>query len=335
MFNKIMPEETSANAFQRNDTVFLRALAICLIINTHMRGFYPIEHLATGGMIGNALFFMLSSLGLYLSWAKSEQSQFSSWYGKRLIRIYPSAWITVILTTIPIALYSGTIQADSFLRIVDMFFFPPFWFIQALLIYYFIIYFVLKHYSKKLLVIVAIPVLLLYCAYYELRLDLMTFAIENNPFNIIFYFFVYLWGLYLGSIKERIHFSGIGDTLLLLLLIAFIYFHKFLMTRGLFTSIQFIQHIAVFPMLFYFLKVAQSDFIVTTIMKNRFFGKISSFLCKRTLEIFMVNIAIYEVISLLKLEFPANAIAYVGINLVLAAFIFSGSKYIRRILENG
>lgn len=53
--------------YQRRDTEFLRCVAIIMIVNSHLDVFYPIPALGTGGAIGNSLFFMLSSFGLF--WA--------------------------------------------------------------------------------------------------------------------------------------------------------------------------------------------------------------------------------------------------------------------------
>ena len=39
---------------------FLRALATCLITNSHYTGIYPSDIIANGGMIGNVIFFAVS-----------------------------------------------------------------------------------------------------------------------------------------------------------------------------------------------------------------------------------------------------------------------------------
>jgi len=72
----------------RNDTVFLRFIAIVLIVNSHLDLYYPVSQLGTGGTIGNSFFFMLSGFGLLLSQRKSARG-FIIWYVRRLIRIYP------------------------------------------------------------------------------------------------------------------------------------------------------------------------------------------------------------------------------------------------------
>src|SRR5206468_4902650 len=97
----------------RNSTNFLRVLAIILVVNSHMDNLYPpqVAFLATGGMIGNALFFMLSACGLLVSMQEHPRA-FGEWYARRIIRIYPSVWVTVILLSFPIGIYSGSIKLD-------------------------------------------------------------------------------------------------------------------------------------------------------------------------------------------------------------------------------
>lgn len=74
---------------------FLRALAAILITNSHYNGVYPIEILASGGLLGDVLFFALSGFVLV-----NVKGTFVNWYQKRLIRIYPSIWIITILYSV-------------------------------------------------------------------------------------------------------------------------------------------------------------------------------------------------------------------------------------------
>jgi hypothetical protein len=47
----------------RDNTVFLRFLAILLVINSHMDSLYPVQLFAAGGAMGNALFLCSLPLG--------------------------------------------------------------------------------------------------------------------------------------------------------------------------------------------------------------------------------------------------------------------------------
>jgi len=59
----------------------LRALAACLITNSHYTGIYPSDIIANGGLIGDIIFFAVSGYCLY-----NVKENFIKWYGKRIIR---------------------------------------------------------------------------------------------------------------------------------------------------------------------------------------------------------------------------------------------------------
>ncbi|HSZ01599.1 MAG TPA: acyltransferase [Terriglobales bacterium] len=319
---------------QRNSTNFLRVLAIALVVNSHMDNLYPVKvaFLATGGSMGNALFFMLSSWGLMLS-MRARPKAFGEWYGRRIVRIYPAVWVTVILLTFPMGILNGRIGAENFLDELGKFFYPPFWFLEALLIYYAIVFFVIRKYSVKRLVLVSAPVVAAYAVYYVFFLDITKFSIEGTPFRLLFYLLVVLWGVYLGSRSDKIQFSGIQDVFFLFLSIACIYGHKYLMQRGSLAEFQFVQQLASFPMLYFWAKVANSSFIRDTIMGGRYLGRALTFVSGMTLEIFMVNNSIDPLDSKLG-SFPLNVIALISINIALALIIYYCAKPIRKALES-
>ncbi len=322
-------------AEQRNNTNFLRVMAIALVINSHMDSLYPrkFAFLASGGMMGNALFFMLSAWGLILS-MKAHPRGFADWYGRRIERIYHAVWVAVVLLSFPIGIHNGWIRLDNLLDELNKFFYPPFWFLQALMIYYVIVYFVIRNYSVKRLLYVALPVLAFYVLYYVRWLDLTAFSVEGTPFRLIFYLLVVFWGLYLGSRAEKIKFQGPLDILLLLLSIALIYGHKFLMQRGMFPEFQFVEQLAAFPMLYYSAKIANSTFIRDTVMGSRYLGWVLAFISGMTLELFMVNNSLDFLDTHLG-PFPLNAIALLSINLALSLLIFYCAKPVARIFNAG
>ena len=61
----------------------LRALAACLITNSHYTNIYPVSAIASGGLIGDILFFAVSGYCLY-----NMKNNFFKWYGKRIWRVY-------------------------------------------------------------------------------------------------------------------------------------------------------------------------------------------------------------------------------------------------------
>ena len=69
---------------------FLRAIAACIITNSHYTGIYPTDLIANGGLFGDIIFFAVSGFCLY-----NVKKSFVRWYGKRIYRIY----VPVILIT--------------------------------------------------------------------------------------------------------------------------------------------------------------------------------------------------------------------------------------------
>lgn len=87
---------------------WLKCLAALLIVNSHIGVCYgKYAALATGGAIGNAIFFFCSGYALSLG----RLDRFDNWYKRRLFRIYPSvvARVLVIAPIIAIitAFFSG------------------------------------------------------------------------------------------------------------------------------------------------------------------------------------------------------------------------------------
>jgi peptidoglycan/LPS O-acetylase OafA/YrhL len=77
-----------------NEIILLKFIAIILITNSHLNGYYPVSYFSTGGSLGNSIFFLVSAIGLTFSLDK-KVINFSSWYKKRFIRIYPTMWLAI------------------------------------------------------------------------------------------------------------------------------------------------------------------------------------------------------------------------------------------------
>jgi hypothetical protein len=104
------------------------------------------------------------------------------------------------------------------------------------------------------------------------------------------------------------------------------------MQPGALLSFQFIQHLATFPMLYYFAKVSKSCFISQTVMGSRYIGRTFTFVSGMTLEIFMVNNSLDPLEARLG-AFPWNIITLLAVNFTLALLILYSAKPIIRALE--
>src|SRR4051812_20962631 len=77
------------------DTTLLRAFSALLVANSHLEAFYSPTWLAGDGLLGNSLFFLMAGYGLARSGA-ANRPVFSSWFLRRLIRLYPAMWLVII-----------------------------------------------------------------------------------------------------------------------------------------------------------------------------------------------------------------------------------------------
>src|SRR5258706_2979816 len=134
-----------------------------------------------------------------------------------------------------------------------------------------------------------------------------------------------LWGVYLGSQNDKLKYNGLRDVLVLVISIGTICIHKYFMQHGRFLSLQFVQQLAVFPMLYFFAKVAKARLVKDTIMESRYVGTILTLISGITLEIFMVNNSIDALGPKLGV-FPLNVMALLAINIALALIIFYCAK---------
>lgn len=312
--------------FDKNDTNFLRFVAIVLIINSHLDAYYPIPYLGTGGAMGNVLFFALSSFGLLLS-ERNKPHPFSNWYARRIKRIFPSVWIVLILLTLPYKLYTHTFDINNILDFMGSFFYPPFWFLQALLIFYVVIFFIIKKYKIRKLYYSLSVLAVFYVVIYASYLDLSVWCIEDPPFKFIFYLMIFIFGVFLADNDKAIKYSGIQDWLILFSLIIILYGHKYLMMKQALTSIQFIQQLALFPLAYYFLKISRSNFIQKKIMGAPVTSAIINFFSDRTLEIYLVSVYISIMVIKINIPFPINIFVFLIITLILATL----TKYVSNI----
>lgn len=83
-------------AHKRNIAIdVMKFFAALLITNSHMGIMYTkFSSLATGGAIGDAIFFFCSGFTLFLG----QERRFDNWYKRRISRIYPTILMCGVLT---------------------------------------------------------------------------------------------------------------------------------------------------------------------------------------------------------------------------------------------
>lgn len=169
----------------------LKFFAVLAITNSHMEVLYgKYSALATGGAIGDVLFFFASGFTLFLGGLKS----FDNYYKRRINRIYPTVFSWAVVSCllfgrdydiIYILLYGGG------------------WFVSCIMIYYVVLYFIRRYLINhlKLVFFISLGVSVgLYFVFYDDK----GFNMYGGTFyKWVFYFLFMLQGAMLGLYSQR------------------------------------------------------------------------------------------------------------------------------------
>ena len=181
----------------RNDYIdFVKLVAVFLVLNSHMGICYGSHSfLATGGAIGDALFFFISGFTLFLG----GKYRFDNWYKRRLSRIYPSVLATGIIACL---LFKSE---DSFFDVITA---KRYWFIQCIFIYYLLLYPIKTYVNKvwSLFSILFVLVVVAYFLFFDFT-DKGLFWGNNSYFRWMFFFLIMLQGAILGK-KGQVTFKA-------------------------------------------------------------------------------------------------------------------------------
>lgn len=255
----------------------LKFFAALLITNSHMGMLYgKYDILATGGAIGDVLFFFCSGFTLFLG----RMGRFDNWYKRRINRIYPTVFAWAILS----AFFFNLHQSMDYTIIHG-----GGWFVTCIMLYYVMLYFIqrfLLHHLKWVFGIVA----LICIAWYFI----MDRPADYNMYGATYfkwghYFLFMLLGAMMGISQKQWKFNFKTDFIKLIGSI-FIYY-AILFAGRIYTLFSELQIISLIPLLFivyYFYKVCSSD----TLKKwytNRYIGWSIKFIGGLCLEIYLVQ----------------------------------------------
>lgn len=116
----------------------MKCLAVILVMNSHMDLLYgKYEVFATGGAIGDVLFFFASGYTILLG----RGGDFANWYKRRINRIYPTVFAMAIIS-------SAFLGRTSNMK--DIMLHGGGWFVSCIMIYYVIFWFAKRFFIKYL-----------------------------------------------------------------------------------------------------------------------------------------------------------------------------------------
>lgn len=183
---------------------FVKFIALFLVLNSHMGDCYPkYQFLATGGAIGDALFFFASGFTLFLG---RGTLRFDEWYKRRIKRIYPSV--------IAVALISAFIfrRNDTFFDVIIA---KQYWFIQCIFVLYPFLYLAKKYVSKHIALLLALTVIIM--AAFPFIYKREAFFWGGGYYRWTVYLLFMLLGAILGKERSRIKQMNVWIALSLIL----------------------------------------------------------------------------------------------------------------------
>lgn len=153
----------------------LKFIAALIITNSHMELLYgKYSALATGGAIGDVLFFFCSGFTLFLG----KMGRFDNWYKRRINRIYPTVFAWAIMGAFIFGYHN-----DMKYTLID----GGGWFVTCIMIYYVILYIIRRVMQNKLKWAFMITGIIVIAWYF----------IMNPPFGFNMYGGTYFkWGHY-------------------------------------------------------------------------------------------------------------------------------------------
>lgn len=219
----------------------LKCLAVLLVLNSHLDAIYPVPALATGGALGNTLFFFVSGY----TWASGvNKKPFTEWYKGKLSRIY----IPTIITNVVYIILFGIDNAKPIADLFRIFVFPnKSWFCGVLLLFSVFYYYIARG-NKKAIIGSMITCAIVYFVWYVAVLDYSVYSVESltrgGLCRYTYYAICMLFGLYFRRfIKVTENRCGVYAVFSFLFVIAF-YFDKYLMTKNnLSMKLQFLNQL--------------------------------------------------------------------------------------------
>lgn len=294
--------ESSQQAVNHNTAIdWLKAFAVFLVMNSHMGMCYPkIQFLATGGAIGDALFFFASGFTLFLG----RKMSFDNWYKRRINRIYPSIIATAIIAW---AIWDNQ---DS---IGDILLSKRYWFIGCILIYYILLY-PIKNYKDGALANISMIVggfiaCILYFAFFNNGIPFYS----DGLYRCIAFFLIMLQGAIIGKNAKNMAFrpAHIG---LLLVSVAFFYLFFYLGRNNWLILFSFVALLGIT----YYTYLLCCAPLLRRLYENKWVGQLIFIVSQCCLEVYLIQKYVFT--EKLNDYFPLN-IPLIMLAVLLAAYI--------------
>lgn len=282
-----------------------------------MASIYPdsYKELATGGAIGDALFFFCSGFALMLS----RGGDFFNWYKRRINRIYPTIFSVAVISII-----CGS-KVDFF----ELLTCRGRWFLQCIFLFYAVFWFVKRFFKNRLWIVVLLDCLII-GIWFILFWDYNKFILADGTYLRwpIFFLFMLL-GAYLGKgygQSKNAKSTICRDLILLFISIAFYYGWQIL---GSHYDVCNQIHIIIIPALIgviYFIYRVCSSAEVTLLYLCKYLHKPIYWISALCLEIYLCGGYAFK--------FGKELIGIFPLNIVITFLIIFAISYVVKVLSN-
>ena len=293
----------------RNTAIdLLKCLAMILITNSHFGLLYGrFDYLATGGTIGDALFFFCSGFALFLK-PMDGLKGFADWYKRRINRIYPPVIAAALVGTLFFARHYG---------LLDIVLARDYWFVGCIMLYYVAIYFI-GSYLRKAVPYIGLAVLV-GAAVWFLLIDYAGFQLFGGHYiRWLVFFAIMLAGSWLGMHAGKLRCRPVLDAVLAVVSVALFYAILLVSARyGALARVQYLSVVTLLAAVYYIYKVCASPLAVRLFGGKGWNRVIRAFggLC---LEVYLVQY--FLITDRLNNLFPLNVVI-VALGVLLLAYL--------------
>lgn len=259
----------------------LKFFAVLLITNSHMELLYgKYSLLATGGAIGDVLFFFCSGYTLFLG----RERRFDNYYKRRINRIYPTVFMWALLS------------AAMFHRHFDMVYIVIHgggWFVTCIMIYYVILHFIRKFAIDHLLMVLGATLLVSLGWYLVIDIPDDFNMYGATYFKWCHYFSFMLLGAILGVRKNVDKVSLWKDSSLMLGCVVVFYSILFMGRKiPLMHDLQVVSLIPLMGVTYYFYKMCNSEQL-KTLYQSKWIGPVMKTISGLCLEVYLVQSVLF------------------------------------------
>ncbi len=299
----------------------VKFIAVITVANHWMGSLYgKWSFLATGGAIGDALFFFASGFTIFMG----RFDRYDNWYKRRIRRIIPSV--------IAVSTFFSFIDYKQ-LRMSQVFTGGDYWFIKCIFIYYVFLYLIRKYFPQKPfypIFIYTVVVLLWY-----LQIDSSTLVLFDDITYIRWacFFIFMLLGAYLGNqtiiIKSKPWFD------LGLLVVSVLSFYGILYLSKHYEYVAYCQILCLIPLAGVVLSIYKLCTCkkVVVFMHSKF-GYFVRFIAGLCLETYLINsFVIKNMEGKLANTFPLNVIITFLVIIIFAYLIRCMSRVYLQIFD--